>query len=336
MEFKDRLKQYRQDNNLTQDELAEKLFISRQAVSKYETGRGYPAIDVMTELSKLMGISIDELISKEELAKQTIYTGQEVRKNKRNIIIAISMIVVVIIISVVAIVLSSKSMQQSGQPTPAAPKYDYDLVGMVGTTDDQAPDVTQLTAGKLFGYCYLFSAADNKMIGSSYNVYDAHLQMTEYSSYYDMSLLISERQKTVNLYEVYYNPADNDYKFSLSYVMDLTVANKFETELSRDDYSWKFSFNFTSVDKLSGMTIYEYGLNNAHLKTTEYNNEYEYTISPDCLYVVIEEKFEDAAGYEYYNRTAIYNSEIDKHYYYPLKILNDNGFGHKILTINKY
>ncbi|MDE7107479.1 MAG: helix-turn-helix domain-containing protein, partial [Clostridiales bacterium] len=128
MEFKDRLKQYRQDNNLTQDELAEKLFISRQAVSKYETGRGYPAIDVMTELSRLMGISIDELISKEELAKQTIYTGQEVRKNKRNIIIAISMIIVVIIISVVAIVLSSKSMQQSGQPASAAPKYDYDLV----------------------------------------------------------------------------------------------------------------------------------------------------------------------------------------------------------------
>lgn len=336
MEFKDRLKRYRQDNNLTQDELAEKLFISRQAVSKYETGRGYPAIDVMTQLSKLMGISIDELISKEELAKQAICTGQEVRKNNRNIIIASSMIVIVIIISIITIVLSTKSMQQIGQPVPASPKYDYDLVGMVGTTDDDLPDITQLTAEKLFGYCYLYSAADNKMIGSSYNVYDAHIQMTEYGGYYDMSLLISTMQKTVNMYEVYYNPTDNDYKFSLSYILDLAVANKFETKLARNDYSWNFTFHFTAVDEFLGMTIYEYGLDNTRLKTTEYNNEDEYTLSPDCLYLVIEEKFEDATGYEYYNRTAIYNSEIDKHYYYPLKILNDNGFGHKSLTINKY
>lgn len=336
MEFKDRLKQYRQENNLTQDELAEKLFISRQAVSKYETGRGYPAIDVMTELSKLMGISLDELISKEELAKQTIYTGQEVQKNKRNIIIAISLIIIVIIISVVAIVLSYKSMRQSQEPAHAAPKYDYDLVGMVGTTTDDEPNITQLTDGQLFGYCYMFDDANDKMIGSSYNVHNTSIQLTEHGYYYDMSLLISSRQQTVNMYEVYYNPDTKDYMFSLSYVMDLANASKFETELTRDSFIWKFTFRFTTVDNLLGMKIYEYGLDNIRLKVTECNDEDEYTISPDCLYIVIEENFEDDAGHKYHNRTAIYNSEINKIYLFPLKILNDNGFGHKLLMINKY
>lgn len=69
MEFKDRLKQHRQDNNLTQDELADKSYVSRQAISKYETGRGYPSIDILTELAKLMGISVDELLTREELVK---------------------------------------------------------------------------------------------------------------------------------------------------------------------------------------------------------------------------------------------------------------------------
>lgn len=53
MEFKDRLKKYRADNNLTQEDLANKLCVSRQAVSKYETGLNYPNLDVMRAISKL-------------------------------------------------------------------------------------------------------------------------------------------------------------------------------------------------------------------------------------------------------------------------------------------
>lgn len=333
MEFKDRLKQYRQENNLTQDELAEKLFVSRQAISKYETGRGYPAIDVMMQLSKLMGISLDELISKEELAKQTINTGQEVRKNKRNFIIAIGLIIALLIVCVVAVVLSYKSLQQTQQP---AQKCEYDLVGIVGTTDSATPDIAQLANNKLFGYCYMYNETDDIMSGSSYNICDMSMQITEQSGYYDMSLLISARQKSVNMYEVYYNPADDEYKFNLSYVMDLTVADRFEIELDRDGYMWKFVFRFTTVDTLSDIKIYEYGLDGTCLKSTDYRGESYYTILPECLYLVIEEKLKDANGYEYYNRTVIYNSQINKHYIYPLKILNENGFGNEILIINKY
>lgn len=335
MEFKDRLKQYRQDNNLTQDELAEKLYITRQAVSKYETGRGYPSIDVMTKLAELMGISLDELMSKEELAKQTIYTGQEVRKNKRNIIIAIGLIFVVIIISVVAIVLSLKSMGRT-DPDDGAPKYDYDLVGIVGTTYSVAPDVAQLKSNKLFGYCYLYDETQGKMIGASYNVSSMSTQVSEQGCYYDASLLISKRQRTVDLYEVYYNAADNTYKFSLSYVMDLSLADKFEAEFVRDGFLQKFVIRFITVDALSDMSIYEYGMDNAVIKISEYDGEGEYTISPDCLFLVIEEKFEDGIGQTYYNRTAIFNSQIDNRYFYTLKMLNNEGYGDRVLIINKY
>lgn len=81
MEFKERLKQFRLENEMTQEELAKKLFVSRQAVSKYETGRGYPNLEIMQLISKLLNISLEELLSKEELTKGTLVMNH---KNKRN------------------------------------------------------------------------------------------------------------------------------------------------------------------------------------------------------------------------------------------------------------
>ena len=63
MNFGEKLKKLRKENGLTQEQLAEKLYVTRTAVSKWETGNGYPAIDSLKMISELFGISIDELIS---------------------------------------------------------------------------------------------------------------------------------------------------------------------------------------------------------------------------------------------------------------------------------
>lgn len=56
----------RKKHNMTQDELAEELFVSRQAVSKWEIGRTAPSIDNVVELSLLFNISIEELLCLKE------------------------------------------------------------------------------------------------------------------------------------------------------------------------------------------------------------------------------------------------------------------------------
>lgn len=63
MKFGEKLKQLRKDNNLTQEELAEKLYVTRTAVSKWETDKGFPAIDSLKLISELFHVSIDDLIS---------------------------------------------------------------------------------------------------------------------------------------------------------------------------------------------------------------------------------------------------------------------------------
>lgn len=67
MEFNEKLQLLRKQNNMTQEQLAEKLFVSRTAVSKWESGKGYPNIESLKCISTLFSVSIDELLSSEEL-----------------------------------------------------------------------------------------------------------------------------------------------------------------------------------------------------------------------------------------------------------------------------
>ena len=66
MDFSEKLQRLRKARGLTQEQLAEQLFVSRTAVSKWESGKGYPNLDSLQGLSRLFAISIDELLSKEE------------------------------------------------------------------------------------------------------------------------------------------------------------------------------------------------------------------------------------------------------------------------------
>lgn len=67
MEFKDKLQNLRKQMNMTQEQLASLLYISRTAVSKWETGRGYPNLDSLKEISKLFNVTINDLLSTEEI-----------------------------------------------------------------------------------------------------------------------------------------------------------------------------------------------------------------------------------------------------------------------------
>ena len=67
MEFNKKLQKLRNQKGLTQEELSHSLFVTRAAISKWESGRGYPNIESLKAIAKFFDITIDELISGEEL-----------------------------------------------------------------------------------------------------------------------------------------------------------------------------------------------------------------------------------------------------------------------------
>lgn len=70
----------RKQLNLTQDDLANKLYVSRQLVSKWENGIGTPSIETFVDMSKLFGVSIEEILctnDKVEIDEENIFKGHE-------------------------------------------------------------------------------------------------------------------------------------------------------------------------------------------------------------------------------------------------------------------
>ena len=67
MEFHEKLKELRKSRGLTQEELAEELYVSRTAISKWESGRGYPNIESLKAIAVFFSVSVDELLSTDEV-----------------------------------------------------------------------------------------------------------------------------------------------------------------------------------------------------------------------------------------------------------------------------
>ena len=80
MEFNEKLQELRKQKGLTQEALAEKLYVSRTAISKWESGRGYPNIESLKAIAKFFSVTLDELLSTDEVL--TIAEEDNKRKEK--------------------------------------------------------------------------------------------------------------------------------------------------------------------------------------------------------------------------------------------------------------
>ena len=80
MEFNKKLQELRKQKGFTQEELATSLYVSRTAISKWESGRGYPNIDSLKAIAKFFSVTVDELISSEE----ALTIAEEDSKQKEN------------------------------------------------------------------------------------------------------------------------------------------------------------------------------------------------------------------------------------------------------------
>jgi len=89
MGFGDKLKKLRKEKDLTQEELAQKLYVSRTAVSKWETGRGYPGIDSVKAIAKFFSVTVDELLSGDDVLSFAEAQAKKTQKSCRELVFAL-------------------------------------------------------------------------------------------------------------------------------------------------------------------------------------------------------------------------------------------------------
>ena len=80
MEFNEKLQELRKQKGLTQEEVADLLYVSRTAISKWESGRGYPNIESLKRIAKVFSVTVDELLSNGEL----LSIAEQDNKQKQN------------------------------------------------------------------------------------------------------------------------------------------------------------------------------------------------------------------------------------------------------------
>jgi len=71
--FAENLKNLRKSHNLTQNDLAEKLFVSAQTVSRWENGDGEPSLDLLSALADTFGVSVDRLVSDKSMPQAELF-----------------------------------------------------------------------------------------------------------------------------------------------------------------------------------------------------------------------------------------------------------------------
>lgn len=101
MKFYEKIKKIRVDNNLTQEEMANKLFVSRSLIAKWEQDRGIPGIDMLNTIATTFNLSVNDLITEEEIKLITLKNNQEVEQNKKHLKLTIIISVIAILLLVV-------------------------------------------------------------------------------------------------------------------------------------------------------------------------------------------------------------------------------------------
>ena len=89
MEFKEKLQELRKQKGLTQEELAERLYVSRTAVSKWESGRGYPNIESLKAIAKFFSVTVDQLLSTDEILTVAEEDSKEKDNHRKDLILGL-------------------------------------------------------------------------------------------------------------------------------------------------------------------------------------------------------------------------------------------------------
>lgn len=100
----------RNEKKLSQEQLAEKLNVTRQTISNWENGKFYPDIDSLVNLSKYFNVSLDDLLSYDEKVLDYLKDSTDIVKSNKNILYAILLNILLIIVFIVIGILFDESI----------------------------------------------------------------------------------------------------------------------------------------------------------------------------------------------------------------------------------
>ena len=163
MNFSEKLFELRKKEDLSQEELAEKVGVSRQTISKWEMGQSSPEMEKLITLSKIFNLSMDELVGNDVFEEKENKLQEDIKPKKKHIFLKVIMVIFIIyfIICVLKFILLTRQVLI----TNSINEDNYLIHKLIVNTDDAFPDKTL--------YINMFiEKNDNRYIMKIYNTID--------------------------------------------------------------------------------------------------------------------------------------------------------------------
>lgn len=328
--FKNKILELRKKKNYTQEDLANILHVSRQAISKWENGISFPSIDILYNIAHVFNVSIEELFDQNDVRISTIKNNNKIKTiGKTSVIISI-IVLIVLIVSIIGLITANKAYEISTKGLDELVKDD--LVGFLVLTDNTLDkdefDITYLEESGYPFYIKFYDKDKNLIYSKSQGLHDVH----DYNSRLLSATIYVDGTKynkikfchifKSNKNDELYIKAEHSWN---SYTIGTKLNFKTEEEVSKDGMN--FDINIISIDTLTSIRVLEYDLNNEVINekilTTE---DVEYIVSKNCLYIVLENKFITSNNEFYYNHDILTTGQIKTSYFYSTLFSNDSGF----------
>ena len=242
--FSEKLYELRKENGFSQEELAEKLNVARQTISKWETGMTVPDTNNLIELSKIFGISIDDLVGKKD--EEVIEDNKKInRKLLIKIILIIAMIITIIlfigvIIYRMVLVFKLANGLVNSKSRDLSFYYHYQEVGLTNGLTDKWNFIETYRNGDKMIMKHYVTPIDNFM-----------------------------ENKTPEVVKIEYFDKDNYY--------EIDCKNKTYKKF-KNDLTSEFYYNYTGLN-LDGQVVMEFGdisnIKNIIKIALDFNNKFE-------------------------------------------------------------
>lgn len=113
MNLSDKIKKLRTENNLTQEQLAEKMQVSRSTISSWETGRSYPDLEMVIEICNYFNVSLDFLLREDEKIVRKLNFGIKQKRILIGLVVILAVLLINQVVSTTSFQANPKSLEIS-------------------------------------------------------------------------------------------------------------------------------------------------------------------------------------------------------------------------------
>ena len=335
--LKDKLKELRIKKKLTQEELATKISISRQSISKWENGLSYPTKPMAEKLCLLFEVPMEELLNQEEVMWMSIDNNTKVRYIRmRSKLIFSSVLIILIIIGVVLVSLNHKV--DNLEPTISNPEIEETLLGFI-ILDETASqqyynDNTQLSAiieSQFYSYSIYFIDETNPYIDDN-RLFDVITSIGRNRYEVFATVIINPNiDQVITIYSVYWDTESNqmylDHANSIELRSNQTARLQIEGSPT-DAYnkSTLYDITLTTRDVIQSIEIDEYDASNQFIAKTLLNENESHNFNLNTLYFVITGTYKTLDDQLYQLKTMGFYPSIYSHYNFTYAYFDSSMF----------